>query len=98
MDQTFPAIAERVFEVVESGQRAELRLRLGAPKDAGANFSCLIQISGMHNDRIFEIAGEDSLQALQLALKFAATLLQARREEGAQITWLNSADLGLQSF
>jgi hypothetical protein len=92
----FPVIAERVFEMVEDGRRVELRLRLGAPKDTGKqNFACQIQISGIQNDRVFEIVGEDSLQALQLALKFAGTLLQARQEQGTEITWFNTNDLGL---
>ncbi|MGZ4875633.1 MAG: DUF6968 family protein [Candidatus Angelobacter sp.] len=92
---SFPTIAERVFEMVEEGQRAELRLRLAAPKNTGKNFVCPIQICGIHGDRVFEIAGEDSLQSLQLALSFAATLLQAKQEQGAQITWLGVSDLGL---
>ena len=92
---SFPIIAERVFEMVEEGQQAELRLRLGAPKNTGKNFACPVQISGIQSDRVFEIAGADSLQALQLALRFAGILLQAEQEQGAQITWLGLSDLGL---
>ena len=93
---SFPTIAERVFEMVEEGRRMELRLRLGIPKDTGKqDFTCPVQISGLESDRVFEIVGEDSLQALQLALKFAGTLLQAKREQGTQITWLDESDLGL---
>jgi hypothetical protein len=95
----FPTIAERVFEMVEEGRRVELRLRLGVPKDTRkGDFACPIQISGIQNDRIFEIVGEDSLQALVLALKFAGTLLQAKQEDGAQVTWLGASDLGLEGF
>jgi len=96
MVSIFSVIAERVFEMVEEGQRVQLRLRLGAPKDTGnQNFACPVQISGIQSDRVFEIVGEDSLQALQLALKFASTLLQAKQEQGAQITWFNTSELGL---
>ena len=91
MTETFPAIAERVFEMVENGQKTELRLRLGAPTKKVDDFACPIQILGIQKDRIFELFGVDSLQALQLALKFAATLC-------AQITLLDSPDLGLESF
>jgi hypothetical protein len=86
----------RAFEMVEGDGRVELRLRLGAPQQtADRNFKCPVQICGMHNDRVFEIVGEDSLQALQLALKFAAALLHAKQEQGSQITWFNESDLGL---
>jgi hypothetical protein len=96
VSSSFPMIAERVFEMVEEGRRTELRLHLGAPQDTGnENFACPVQICGMQNDRVFEIVGEDSLQALQLALKFAGTLLQAKQEEGAKISWFNTSDLGL---
>jgi hypothetical protein len=96
MVSIFPVIAERVFEMVEEGQRVQLRLRLGAPKDTGKqDFACQVQISGIQSDRVFEIVGMDSLQALQLALKFASTLLRAKQEQGAQITWFNTGDLGL---
>jgi hypothetical protein len=92
----FPTIAERVFEMVEEGRRVELRLRLGAPEDTGErNFACPVQICGIQDDRVFEIVCEDSLQALQLALRFAATLLHAKQERGSQITWFNEIDLGL---
>jgi uncharacterized protein DUF6968 len=97
-NQNFPAIAERVFEMVESGRRRELRLRLGAPRYTGENFGCQLQLLGMHNDRVFEIFGEDSLQALQLALKFAGKILRAKQEDGTQITWFKSPNLGLDSF
>jgi hypothetical protein len=93
---SFARIAERAFEMVEEGRRVELRLRLGAPQQTtNRDFKCPVQICGMHNDRVFEIVGLDSLQALQLALKFAATLLHAKQEQGSQITWLNESDLGL---
>jgi hypothetical protein len=93
---SFSTIAERAFEMVEEGERVELRLRLGTPQQTtDRDFKCPVQICGMHNDRVFEIVGLDSLQALQLALKFAATLLHAKQEQGSQITWLNENDLGL---
>jgi hypothetical protein len=82
--------------MIEEGRRVDLRLRLGAPQDTGnENFACPIQICGMQDDRVFEIVGVDSLQALQLALKFAAILLKAKQEQGAQITWLGVSDLDL---
>lgn len=91
-----PIIAERVFEMVKDSRRGELRLRLWAPSYTGErNFACPVQISGIHNDRVFEIVGEDSLQALQLAIKFAGSLLQGQVEQGAQISWFNTNDLGL---
>ena len=96
---SFPTIAERVFEMVENGRRMELRLRLGVPEDTRkGDFACPVQISGIQNDRVFEIVGEDSLQSLVLALKFAGTLLQAKQEDGAHVTWLGESDLGLGGF
>jgi hypothetical protein len=98
MASIFPISAERVFEMVEKGQRVELRLQLGTPRSTGENFLCSVQILGIQGDKVFEIVGEDSLQALQLAVKFAGTLLQAEQEQGSKITWLGVDDLGLGIF
>ena len=91
----FSVFAERTFDLVENGIRRELRLRVGTPKARESDWACQVQVVGLQDDHIFEIFGIDSLQALQLAVKFIGILLKAKQDDGAQITWLGETDLGL---
>jgi hypothetical protein len=85
-------VAERILTFAASGDSREVTLRVGAPvADDGAKrvapWRCTIQIEGLDGDagKPTTIYGEDSLQALVLALDFARRMLPfyARRAGGS---------------
>ena len=90
--------AERSFEVTEGQQKKPVTLRFGIPMTSGnGDFFCDVQLLGLGNDgdRADKIYGLDSLQALQLAIRFAATYLNDLKEKGLKITFEGEEDLGL---
>jgi hypothetical protein len=59
-----------------SGVRTPVAFRIGAPERAPTGeWQCAISLDGVH-DRLAPIRGEDSVQALCLALGLAANLLR----------------------
>jgi hypothetical protein len=88
-------IAERTFLLKRRGKRDKrIVVRFGRPV-RGARVSrhdpwwCPLQIVGVGLDRVTPIAGEDSLQALALALRFVDRVLPAKgRRLGGTVQWL----------
>ena len=73
-------------------------MRLGCPVRAprpkrGDPWWCPIQISGLGKRRLEQVPGEDSLQALILALEFISRTLPAEAERvGAYLQWLGERE------
>jgi hypothetical protein len=63
-----------------SGERFPFSLKLGTPHfDPKGNCACPVALEGLERP-FLDIAGEDSLQSLMLARRFAYLLLSARVE------------------
>jgi hypothetical protein len=88
-------IAERELEAVKDGKSQVAIVRLGKPiKSADAtDFRCPYQVAGIGDDVIRSASGEDSMQALQLAIKMVAAELHFRYEDFT-FTWLGNSDFG----
>ncbi len=85
-------IAERELEVTESGggkRRAVVRIGKPVPDAApGGDWCCSVQISGLGDGKIRQAHGQDSFQALQLAVKMIRSLLGShRKREKIKVTW-----------
>jgi hypothetical protein len=93
------AVAERRFRLVGPRRRAAIvTVRFGRPvrsprPERGDPWWCPVEIEGLGKTRVNPIAGEDSLQALVLALEFVTQLLplEAARA-GTQIEWLGERE------
>lgn len=92
-------IAERTLTLERPGRRSTVvRVRVGRPVRAprperGDPWWCPVQISGLGPRQLEKVAGEDSLQALTLALEFLARILPVEAERaGARIQWLGERE------
>ena len=92
-------IAERTLKLERPGRRVTaIRVKFGQPVRApkpgrGDPWWCPVVISGLGNRRLERVAGEDSLQALILALEFVARVLSLEAGlAGARIQWLGERE------
>ena len=92
-------IAERVCDLRRGDRRiGQVTVSLGRPvrapsPETGDPWWCPVRISGAGIDLEKPIAGEDSLQALLLALEFAADILPAEAQSlGARLDWLGEPE------
>lgn len=81
-------IAERiVYAVSKSGHGFQIRLMVGRPYQEGAgNWACRVALDGFH-ERLPDVRGENSWQALILAIRLAKTLLGFFIEDGGRLYW-----------
>lgn len=80
-------IAERPVILVHSdGRRVPGRVWIGLPErlEAEVMAMCPVGIDGLH-DGLSPIAGTDTLQALLLATRLAATLLRDFQDKGGRV-------------
>jgi len=92
-------LAERELLFEQSGKSPSVvRVQFGRPvrspaPEEGDPWWCPIAISGLGDDRVEMIAGEDSLQALVLGLDYATKTLTSRASEArGAITWLDERE------
>ncbi len=92
-------IAERVCDLRRGGRKVgRVTLTFGRPvraprPEAGDGWWCPVRIVGSGLDLFRPIAGEDSLQALILALEFAADILPEHASElRAGLDWLGQPE------
>lgn len=93
-------IAERTLRLERpTGRPTVVRVKFGRPvrsprPERGDPWWCPVEISGLGKRRHERIAGEDSLQALILALEFASRTLpvEAERAGGAHLQWLGERE------
>jgi hypothetical protein len=92
-------IADRQLKLERPRRRStRVRVRIGCPVRAprptrGDPWWCPVQISGLGRRRMEMIAGEDSLQALILALEFTSRVLPAEAARvGAHLQWLGERE------
>jgi heme-degrading monooxygenase HmoA len=81
-------VVERVFAARSAdGREWEMQVRLWAPKPAKlAPWSCDLEITELHSPPK-PLYGVDSWQSLQLALEFAASMLQHFQSQGGTLRW-----------
>ena len=88
--------ARRVFQ---SAKGKPVVLTIGVPRPVpGSDWGCAVQITGLNSDwrRPRYVFGIDGLQALHLAMKCAAAVLESRQ---ATLAWLDvKGDLGMPKF
>lgn len=93
-------IAERELRLAMKGRkRQKVHVRFGKPRRLpdGRDYTCVYQIEGLHDYRITRrMAGLDSIQALELAMKMAMVELvcSGAYAEG-RLSWEGMYDLGL---
>ena len=78
-----------VICVRSSGERFPVLIEIGRPymvRDGkGSDCArCPVAMRGLH-DKLSDIAGEDTFQALTLALKFTRLMLEQFREKGGRV-------------
>jgi hypothetical protein len=75
------AATARFTAVAPGGERNPLTIRLGIPQPVGPNeWSCVLALDGLMSNT--PIHGEDSLQSLGLAWRYAATMLYDFESQG----------------
>ena len=87
-------IAERRLTFKDqSSNPKDVRVVLGGPTHSTdkQEYSCDVQIVGLGDAKVRRIFGVDSMQALQLALKFISEMLNRYR---GSLTWLGNDDIG----
>jgi hypothetical protein len=84
MNETVVASASFVGESPR-GNRFEIGLQVHAPRNVADNeWECVVELRGLYED-VMPVRGEDSLQALCLALGLAGKLLRGFVGEGGKI-------------
>ncbi|MGZ7061411.1 MAG: DUF6968 family protein [Candidatus Angelobacter sp.] len=88
-------MAERELEATRDGKSRVAIVRIGKPiKSVDAtDFRCPYQVAGIGDDVIRSASGEDSMQALQLAIKMVGAELHFRYKDFT-FTWLGNSDIG----
>lgn len=93
------AIAERRLKFAGPRKRARIvSIRFGRPvrspqPDRGDPWWCPVEITGLGKRKLRPIAGEDSLQALVLALEFVTHVLPTEAERaGGHVEWLGERE------
>jgi hypothetical protein len=92
-------IAERTLRLDRPGRRSTVvRVKFGRPVRAprperGDPWWCPVQISGLGRRQLEKVPGEDSLQALTLALEFVSRVLPVEADRaGARLQWLGERE------
>ena len=70
---------------ISSREEFQINIAIGTPYPRGnGSWACPVELRGLH-DRVAEIVGEDSLQALSLAVQFAGKLLADFVQRGGRL-------------
>ena len=92
-------IAERTLKLDRPGRRSRVvRVKFGRPVRAprperGDPWWCPVQIAGLGKRQMEKVAGEDSLQALTLALEFVSRVLPFEADRaGVHLQWLGERE------
>ena len=91
-------VAERLLELVSKDGSVEVvMVRVGKPqRTVDDNWACTYQIMGETIERSGAIYGEDSMQALLLALPIIRAELEAEAAtSGRSLAWIGEKDIGL---
>jgi hypothetical protein len=87
-------IAERTFEL--AAPHKQLIARIGRPTRHGSReWACSVHVVGLDEPEISQAYGEDSLQALLMALSMLRARISSSQERWG-ISWPAGTDLGLE--
>ncbi len=89
----FEIIAERQLEYASGGKESPVFVRIGKPYDDGECWACPFQIIGIGSESIRPIYGQDSVQAIQLAMFIINSELEVLDQDN-QLTFLGQSNLG----
>jgi hypothetical protein len=94
LDTVGEVIATRTLSLVDVPSR-ELRVKIGKPQLSEHNdYYCPIQVTGIGDESVHSVVGIDSIQALELAMRFLGTTLQhLNTQHRGRIRW-NDAPKG----
>jgi len=80
------------------GERRPVSAWIGAPaREPTGEWSCPAGLDGLHDD-LAPMRGEDSFQAICLALRLCATLLRAHLEEGGRLEDPGGGEFPLEAY
>lgn len=90
---TRATIATRTLLAIDSnGREFELTLGVGQPYEISPEeWACSVCLDGLHN-RLPDLHGGDSWQAMQLAYQLIAQLLGCFAEDGGKLFWPDSRE------
>jgi hypothetical protein len=90
-------IAERLLGASKDGQSYRATIRIGRPVQFsdGPRYLCPYQIAGIGDDVVRSAAGEDAVQAIELAFKMLGADLHFRHK-AFKFTWLGQSDIGFR--
>jgi hypothetical protein len=88
-------VAERVLQATKNGKSLVATVRLGRPVKSvdTPDYRCPYQVAGVGDDVVRSASGEDSMQALALAIQMVGAELHLRYKD-FRFTWLGNSDLG----
>lgn len=87
-----PVVTARLDCLTPDGERREVVVEIGHPYQVPeGQWACPVKIRGLY-DRLRDIRGQDSLQALCLAASLVRTLLTAFVAGGGRIMFTNTDD------
>jgi hypothetical protein len=85
-----PILTTRIDCLSSDGERQEVAVEIGRPyKAPEGEWACPVKIRGMY-DRLPDVRGEDSLQALCLAASLVRSLLTSFVEAGGRLVTPNT--------
>jgi len=80
-----PIATLELMEIRPDGGRRPIRAQIGAPHyDERGSWSCPVLLTGI-DETVREIHGEDSMQALGLAVGFIHTMLNSLRQKVSRL-------------
>ena len=80
-----PIATLELMEIRPDGERRPIRAQVGAPHyDERGSWACPVLLTSI-DETVKEIHGEDSMQALCLALGFINTMLESLTREGSRL-------------
>ena len=91
-------IGSRKYEIATTDGTGEVILYLGKPQPFpdSSGFFCPLQILGVGDEKVRYAGGVDGIQALQLALRMAGSLLDTLAPDvRGKLRWEGSNDFGL---
>ena len=84
--------------VLPGAGRRPVRLWVGAPtREPGGEWSCPAGLDGLH-DELAPMRGDDSLQAICLALGLCAHLLRAHLGSGGRLEYPDGEEFALEAY
>jgi hypothetical protein len=88
-DDLGEVVATRTLSLINGESRKEVTVLLGKPRKLSnsQDYTCVVQIRGLGNEKPRSIVGVDAIQAIQLALAFIGVELRAHAQSGVHIQW-----------